>query len=362
MNGGGQHSMRTLLTLVAIATAATVGTESPLHAQDRHLRLTQDSRAALARAQRERASSERQDGREQVERVNRTFRLGQNGELHLGNISGDITITRGGGNDAAIEIIKTARGRDDAEAREQLQLVQVDITERNNRAEVKTRYPEGEENRRNSRRNFNVSVAYNVTAPAGLRIRATSISGSITTRDIKGELWAESVSGAVRIFNGGRVAAAKSISGNVEINDTEIDGLLDASTVSGSVLLRRVKARQIEVGSISGDVVLDAVDSSQVEGQTVSGSVRFGGPVVRGARYEFSSHSGNVSVALGGNDGFEVEATSFSGSIRSDFSFDTDNGDGRRSRRRQSIRGVVGDGSAKVELTTFSGSIVIAKR
>jgi DUF4097 and DUF4098 domain-containing protein YvlB len=362
VNGGGQHSMRTLLTLVVIATAATAATASPLEAQDRDGRLSPGARASLARAQRDRSSSQRQDGREQVERVNRTFRLGQNGELHLGNISGDITITRGAGNEASVEIVKTARGRDDAEAREQLQLVQVDVTERNNRAEVKTRYPEGEENRRNNRRNFNVSVAYNVTAPAGLRIRATSISGSITTRDIKGELWAESVSGTVRIFNGGRVGTAKSISGNVEINDTDIDGLLNASTVSGSVLLRRVKARQIEVGSISGDVVLEGVDSSQVEGQTVSGSVRFGGPVVRGARYEFSSHSGDVSVALGGNDGFEVQATSFSGSIRSDFSFSADNGDGRRSRRRQSIRGVVGDGSAVVELTTFSGSIVIAKR
>ena len=365
MNGDGQHRMRTLLTLVVItgiATAATAGTASPLSAQDRDGRLSRSVRATAGQAQRDRSAAQRQDGREQTERINRTFRLGQNGELHLANVSGDITITRGGGNEASIEIVKTARGRDDAEAREQLQLVQVDITERNNRAEVKTRYPDGDENRRNGRRNFNVSVAYNVTAPAALRIRATSVSGSITTRDIKGELWAESVSGAVRIFNAGRVGTAKSISGNVEVNDADIDGLLNASTVSGSVLLRRIKARQIEVGSISGDVVLEGVDSSHVEGQTVSGSVRFDGPVVRGARYEFSSHSGNVSVALGGNDGFEVEATSFSGSIRSDFAFGGDNGDGRRPRRRQSLRGVVGDGSAMVELTTFSGSIVIAKR
>jgi hypothetical protein len=47
--------------------------------------------------------------------------------------------------------------------------------------------------------------------------------------------------------------------------------------LSGSVILRRVKARQLDLGSISGDVVLDDVDCQQVEAQTVSGNVRFGG-------------------------------------------------------------------------------------
>ena len=159
---------------------------------------------------------------------------------------------------------------------------QVDIVERNNRAEVRTRYPQGDEMRRNNRRNFNVSVAYNVTAPAGARVRATSISGSITARDIRGDVSAESVSGTVRIINGGRVASAKSISGDVEVTESEIDGSLNASSASGNVLLRKVKARQLEVGSISGDVVLEDVDAAQVEGQTVSGNVRFGGALARG--------------------------------------------------------------------------------
>ena len=224
--------------------------------------------------------SQRQDSREQVERTTRTFRGGQ--ELQLANVSGDIVITRGGGNEIGVEIVKTARGRDDADLKELLQLVEVEVVERNNRVEVRTRYPQGDEMRRNNRRNFNVSVSYNVTAPAGARVRATSISGSITARDIRGDVSAESVSGTVRIINGGRVASAKSISGDVEVTESEIDGSLNASTASGSVLLRKVKARQVEVGSISGDVVIEDVDAAQVEGQTVSGSVRFGGALARG--------------------------------------------------------------------------------
>jgi Ni/Co efflux regulator RcnB len=345
--------MRTLLTILVAGVVATMAAgPEPAAAQDSSARERRDS------SQRSSASSQRQDGREQTERTTRTFRGGQ--ELLLSNIAGDINITRGG-NEITVEIIETARGRDDADAKEMLQLVEVEIVERNNRVEVRTRYPQGDEMRRNNRRNVNVWVTYNVTAPAGSRVRATSISGSVMARDIRGEVSAESVSGTVRIINGGRVASAKSISGNVEVVESEIDGSLHASTASGSVMLRKVKARMVEAGSISGDVVLEDVDAAQVEGQTVSGSVKFGGTLARGGRYELTSHSGSVSVALAGNAGFEVEATSFSGSIRSDFSFGTpDNSE--RGRGRRSLRGVVGDGSSVVELTTFSGSIVIAKR
>ena len=345
--------MRKLLTILVAGVVATVAAgPEPAAAQD------SSARARRYTAPRSSASSQRQDSRtEQAERITRTFRSGQ--ELLLSNVAGDINITRGG-NEITVEVIETARGRDDADAKEMLQLVDVEILERNNRVEVRTRYPQGDEMRRN-RRNVNVSVTYNVTAPAGSRVRATSISGSIVARDIRGEVSAESVSGTVRIINGGRVASAKSISGNVEVVDSEIDGSLNASTASGTVTLRKVKARRVEAGSISGSVVLEDVNAEQVEGQTVSGSVKFDGTLARGGRYELSSHSGSVNVSLPGNAGFEIEATSFSGSIRSDFSFGGST-DTERGRSRRSLRGVVGDGSSVVELRTFSGSIVIARR
>jgi hypothetical protein len=352
--------MRILLTLTLLAAAAAPATGQD-H-REKALRAHVVIHEAIARAYHESDAAQRQDSREQVERTTRTLRVGANGELQLANVAGDIVVTRGGGNDVSVEIVKTARGRTDDDARELLQLVQVEVVERGGRAEVKTHYPQGDEMRRNNRRNVNVSVQYNVTAPAGIRLRASSISGSITIKDIKGEVSAESISGVVRIFNGGRITSAKSISGSVELNDTDIDGSFSASSASGSVILRRVKARQLELGSISGDVLLDDVECQQVEAQTVSGNVRFGGPVAKGGRYELSSHSGNVSVALGGSTGFEVEATSFSGSIRSDFSFNNSPGDSGNSRWRKSIRGVYGDGSAVLEITTFSGNVIISKR
>src|SRR4051812_10061221 len=167
---------------------------------------------------------ERDDNRsEQVDRTTKTFRLGDAGSLTLGNIAGDITINRASGAETAVEIVKTARGRDAADARELLQLVTVDASERNGRVEIRTRYP-NEEMRRNGRRNINVSVAYNVTAPAGTRIAVESISGSIKVADIRGDLSANTISGDLRISGAGRIGNAKTISGSVEIIDAQVDG------------------------------------------------------------------------------------------------------------------------------------------
>jgi DUF4097 and DUF4098 domain-containing protein YvlB len=126
-------------------------------------------------------------------------------------------------------------------------------------------------------------------------------------------------------------------------------------------VLRRVKARHLDLGSVSGDVVLEDLECDRVNVQSVSGNVQFQGPLARSGRYELKSHSGEVRVAISGGSGFELEANSFSGQVRSDFPI-TIQGGSERGRRQRSLHGVYGDGSAVLDLTTFSGSIVVVKR
>ena len=86
----------------------------------------------------------------------------------------------------------------------------------------------------------------------------------------------------------------------------------------------------------------------------------------KGGRYEINSHSGNVRLALSGNTGFELNANSFSGSIRSDFPVTLGGTSARSDRGRQgpghATHAVFGDGSATLNLRTFSGDIVLTKR
>jgi hypothetical protein len=347
--------MRRVLTVLAVLTLVVPA--SGAFAQTGRERSVTAMRTAERRVVREQRGGDRET---QTERITRTVNIGADGEIDLSNIAGDITVTRGGGTTAAIEIVKTARAETADEARAILALVTVDVAERGPRVEIRTRYPGREEMRGRGRRNFNVDVAFNIAAPQNTRVIARSISGNINVRDISGALTLDSVSGAVKLANAGRMANAKSISGNVEMVDSRVDGALSAGTISGTIKLQKVTAHQLSLSSVSGAVWLQDVVCERIEGQAISGDIQFSGDFEPNGRYEFTSHSGSVRLAVGGKTGFQIEATSFSGEIKTDVPVTLEGG--QTSRRTKALRGKYGDGSAFLDLTSFSGSILITKR
>lgn len=342
--------MKATLTIVVLLGAIA----APAAAQERH-REQPKERIVAREAARARVVSYQRNTQSQTDRTTRTLELGANGELALFNLSGDIEVSRGSGGSATLEIVKTARAATVDGAREMLGLVTVEVSERGGRAEVRTRYPELP---RDQRRPFNVSVAYTVTAPAGTRLTIRSLSGDIQVHDIEGDLLLESTSGDVEVAGAARIGLAKSISGDVTISRTRTDGTLEASAVSGDVVIRDVQARVVNAHSISGAVVMEGLQCERAQANSMSGDVAFTGPLSRGGRYELKSHSGNIRLELAGDVGFDLDATTFSGTLRTELPLETK---GDRGGRR-SVRGVFGDGSAIVSVTTFSGNAVIRQR
>jgi putative adhesin len=300
------------------------------------------------------------DRAQAVDKFTKTVHIGADGTLDVSNIAGDIIVSKGSGSEAKIDVVRTARGRDDADAKEQLSLTRVDITEGNGRAEVRERYPERNGNN-GGRHNWSVTSDFTITAPPGTHLILKSVSGNLKIAGITGDVAAETVSGDVEISAAGRVTTAKSISGNVVVSDTKFDGALEASSISGDVKLQRVTARRVSIGSVSGNVQLDDVQSERVDAHTTSGNANFSGTLARSGRYELKSFSGEVRLTLSGDVGFELEASSFSGDVRSDLPITT-HGTSDDHRRRRSLSGTYGDGSAVLNISTFSGSVVISKR
>jgi hypothetical protein len=300
---------------------------------------------------------------EEVER--QTLRVPNVTQLDLSNISGDIVINAGSGSEAVVEVVKRGFGETQQEAREQLSYLDVRLhVSEGGRGEVRANYTFPDR----KRHRFRSSADYTVTAPAGTAIFAKSISGSIRASRMTGELSVESVSGEIRLESPARVSTAKSVSGDVLVSGANLDGTLVASSVSGTVRLEALKARRIEASSVSGNIVLSNTTCERASGETVSGSVEYTGAIARGGRYEFQAHSGDITFTAKGNVGFDIEANSFSGNIRSDLpisnlAVEGGSRSGRRPAgpRRDAFRGTYGDGSATVELSTFSGNILIGK-
>lgn len=298
----------------------------------------------------------RDRGPEQTDRFSRKVKIGRDGRVSVSNISGDIVVTGGSGDEVSIEAVKHTRG-DQA----QLALVRIIVEDRAGRVDVRTEYD-------NSRafRNNNVSVDYTLTVPSGAALDVKSVSGSVKVNGVRGSVHAESVSGNVTTADTPKVEAAKSISGNVTLSGISIDGDLSANTVSGSVTAKGVKAHALELGSVSGDIMVTDVTCDRLNAKSVSGGFEYTGTIAKGGVYDVNVHSGTVRFVLANPSGFDLSASTFSGNIRSDLPLtiggDRDPGSRRRGPSNRSMRATFGDGSATLTLRTFSGDIVIAKR
>ncbi|MEZ5283418.1 MAG: DUF4097 family beta strand repeat-containing protein [Vicinamibacterales bacterium] len=297
-------------------------------------------------------------GPEETDNLVREFTVGATGALDLSNISGDVQVNGSNGSAIRIEATRRVRHRDAGEARRLLDQLRVEMTQVGDRVEVRTVYP------RRGERGTSARVDYVITVPARAAVAVKTISGDSRVERVSGEVRAESVSGDVRVTATPNVALAKTVSGNVTARDIGGASSLSLGSVSGNVVATGVKARSLDCGSVSGDIQLSGVEVERLQAKSVSGDLEFAAALARGGRYEFGSHSGDVRVVLGSDTGFELDASTFSGSVRSDFPVTLRSDGSSRNRRgaSRSVRGSYGDASAILAIQTFSGSVVISRK
>jgi DUF4097 and DUF4098 domain-containing protein YvlB len=300
-----------------------------------------------------RQSHDARQGPETTEKVSKAFKVGANGTLDISNISGRIVVTAGGTDTIVVDAVKRVRSREQ-DVKGQLERTVVTMSEHGGRVEVRTTY---------TGRNSQVSVDYTVTAPAGASVYAHSISGDIRIANIKGEVRADAVSGDVEAAAAPGATLVRTVSGDASVSGVANQNELRVASVSGAVTVTGAKVRSLDADSISGDVQLRGAVCDRVTARSISGNLSFEGSIEKGGRYELRSQSGDVHLALAGATGFEVDAGTFSGNVRSDLPVTVrlgETGSGRSSRH--SLHGVFGDGSAQLVLWSFSGDITIAKK
>jgi len=291
-----------------------------------------------------------------TERFSRTAHLDQNGTFDLTNVTGDIVITGTTGRDVSIEAVKRVQRPNPRAARVLLAMIDIQVTEQANRLEVRTIVPRP--------RNFPGSVEFTVSVPEDASVIVKTITGSIRASNVKGELRADTVVGSISVSGVRKLAALKCVTGDVEITDAGADDPVTASTVSGNVIVRGLRARAVQLTSVSGNIHIEDAQIERMMVKTVQGNLDYAGELARSGRYEFNSHSGDIRLVLSGNTGFEVLANTFSGTVRSDFTFNRgrSGAEGAGVQGPRTVRGAFGDASAMVALRAFSGNISLARR
>ncbi len=303
------------------------------------------------------------EGPETVDKTSRTFQVGDGAALDLTGIAGDVRVTGGGGHEIRVAATRRVRHRSADEAKRLLNELRVEMTSFNGRVEVRSVYPR----RGHGDRGFSGRIDYVVAVPTGASVAVKSISGDVIVSGVRGEVRAESISGDVSIDSAPNLVLAKTVSGDVTTRDAGGATTMVLSTVSGSVIASGLQVRTLQAGSVSGNVRLSGTQVERVEAKSVSGNIDFDAPLLKAGRYAFTSHSGNVRIILSGNTGFELDADTFSGSVRSDVpvtlrTMGRNDPVQRRGSSNRAIRGAYGDASALVSVRSHSGSVVITKK
>ena len=235
-----------------------------------------------------------------------TYRVPAGSAVSVSSVSGDVRVTAYDGDAVVVTGYKEGRDKDQ---------VSIEDNSSGNRVSVRDRYPQ-------NCRNCNVSVRFEVKIPRKLQLRYdgfSSVSGNVEVSGASGELNAKSVSGDVTVKDCDAAVKASSVSGNVEVGSNE--GTVNANSVSGNV---NVNIERLPEG---GDM-------------------------------KFNSVSGNVSVRVPGALNAEVEMSSMSGALRTDFPITIEKGE---FNPRHSARGRVGEGGRQIKMNSVSGNISLLR-
>jgi hypothetical protein len=297
----------------------------------------------------------------------KTESLAGDGKVEIRNVSGDVEVTVWNRNEVKIDALKTSRASSMDKAKENAAKVRIEVTRENGILKVETKYPKP------SIKNLSVSVNYKVVIPSQATINARSVSGDVTLENIGGKAAAETKSGDVTVMGARNGAKAETVSGDVYVVDIDngaycktasgnikaknVTGNADLNCVSGDVTADIIKG-DVEADTVSGNVkLLNISGANVVKGKTMSGSAIYLGEISQSGRYSLNAHSGRVEMTIPSNSAFDLNASSFSGSIKTDFKVVMS---GTLSKKK--ISGSVNGGGADVNLKTFSGSVHLKKK
>ncbi len=287
------------------------------------------------------------------EKFEKTVALNKDGKVILRNISGDIEVRTWNRAEVKIDALKVSRASTMSKAKENADLVKIEITEENNVVRIETVYPKKTD--RLFRKGINVSIGYVLMVPEKAEAEMKTVSGDVEMFNIGAGARAETVSGDIRLEKIDGPVRVNAVSGDLELDG--INGDAELKTVSGEIEVNRIEG-SVDSETVSGGIDLAGISGAEeVRAKTVSGGVDYEGDILPRGSYRFSVHSGGIRLIIPADSAFDLEAKTFSGDIDSDFDIRVS---GKLSKRE--IRGSVNGGGAELTLKSFSGGIRLRKK
>jgi DUF4097 and DUF4098 domain-containing protein YvlB len=190
-----------------------------------------------------------------------------------------------------------------------------------------------------------LEASLQLTVPEETELQLKTETGLIYVEQVMGDMTLESVAGDVHL--------------------KEVSGYIIVRTTEGSLVCTQC-AGKLDFKSISGGAQVLQPGLTNVSLFTTSGNILFDGDFIRTGLYTMKSGRGLVEVRFSGNDSFDLKAQTAMGTVdnRAAAYLKPDSHGLRHaaSKFTHGLFGTVGQGLAKVELSSYSGTIRILKR
>ncbi|MDB5969633.1 MAG: protein YvlB [Hydrocarboniphaga sp.] len=275
------------------------------------------------------------DDDESGQAIDERHALKSDARVHISNVAGSIAVSAWDRNEAYV----TGELGQGAE--------KLDISGSDSNLEIVVRTP------KNSR---NVSgTDLRIMLPINAVISVDAVSADVIVQGIKGKLAAATVSGELTLSLGSDEVEARTVSGDVVLQAPT--RICNINTISGDVRASGPSGK-LKLETVSGDAELVGAGAfSDLSLKSISGDFNVEAALTGDGRMVGETLSGEMRVRLPQASSAMVTLHTFSGEIRSAFG-GASSGEDRRERQEFKI----GDGRARVDLSSFSGDIRLEKR
>ena len=192
-----------------------------------------------------------------------------------------------------------------------------------------------------------------IQVPVWMELEMSGNEVDIETRGTGADVKANTVQGHVTIDGGEGSIEATSVEGDLTISN--VKGRVDLSTVEGAVDLRNISGSELEIETVAGDIGMVNVSSTNISASSVDGDISWGGTLAPTGTYRFSTHDGDLRLGLVGDPDATVSVETFDGSLESDWPVTL------RGTNQHKITFTLGSGRARVELSSFDGTISLKR-
>lgn len=194
------------------------------------------------------------------------------------------------------------------------------------------------------------SVDYTITVPAWMPVKVDGTYNFVSIEGAQSEISAETVRGDIVIKGGTGSITAKSVEGEVIVDGAR--GKITANSVNERIRITN-SSGEISAETINGAISLTGINSNSVDVATVNGNVTYEGVAVDGGRYRFTTHNGDITMAIPEASNVTFTVRTYQGQFSPSLPL---KGVGEARRGRRAVY-TLGNGSAEVEIETFNGTI-----